>query len=267
MAELGSSKIYGDLNISNNLKVLGSAFINNLDVLDTVNFNVGRGDVYIENNANDNASGAGITLRVSLNPASGDPASVGSMFSIRSSGEALRLAVGQSETSTGSNDLRTNQVIASSFTGTGITDSRTSSSTTVLLSAKAMNDHRTSTDHDGRYFTSLPSHNIAFHSDATGITNSRTSTSTTLLLNAAGMNNHRTSGDHDSRYVQTSGDSITSLRVTDKFILGNSVKVQKYCSYFNSTQSGPIRIGYYTSNSSYDNIQIKGRVYVQSSSD
>ena len=64
----------------------------------TTTFNVGRGDVYFENNVNSNASGAGITLRTSANPA-GD----GSIFDVRSSGQATRLYVGQDLTSSGYN--------------------------------------------------------------------------------------------------------------------------------------------------------------------
>jgi|DEB0MinimDraft_10_1074344.scaffolds.fasta_scaffold00017_31 hypothetical protein len=64
----------------------------------TTTFNVGRGDVLFENNSNSNASGAGITLRTALNP-SGD----GSIFDVRSSGQAIRLFVGQDLTSSGYN--------------------------------------------------------------------------------------------------------------------------------------------------------------------
>ena len=65
----------------------------------TTTFNNGRGDVYFESNSNgSNDSGAGITLRTSSNP-SGD----GSIFDVRSSGEATRLYVGQDLTSSGYN--------------------------------------------------------------------------------------------------------------------------------------------------------------------
>lgn len=79
-----------------------------LDTLDSLQFlrsdtgdaiNVGRGDVFIESNANDNADGAGITLRTSANP------STGSMFAVRSSGQAPRLWVGQAVTSSGQNSF------------------------------------------------------------------------------------------------------------------------------------------------------------------
>jgi alpha-tubulin suppressor-like RCC1 family protein len=80
-------EVSGNLKVSNNLKVYGS---NNI-------FNVGRGDVYIENNALDNEDGAGITLRALANPTNG------SMFAVRSSGNAARLWVGQNVTSVGMN--------------------------------------------------------------------------------------------------------------------------------------------------------------------
>lgn len=75
------------------------------DTGDTIN--VGRGNVYIENNSNDNQNGAGITIRTSNNPAEGDIAQEGSIFAVRSSGHGPRLWVGQSLTTTGSNDFKT----------------------------------------------------------------------------------------------------------------------------------------------------------------
>jgi hypothetical protein len=59
----------------------------------TITMNVGRGDVYFENNTNDNASGSGITLRTPTNPGS-----TGSIFAVRSSGNGCRLWVGQDVT-------------------------------------------------------------------------------------------------------------------------------------------------------------------------
>lgn len=73
-------------------------------------FDVGRGVVHVENNADDNADGAGITFRAYTNPANGSPNDAnppGSILAVRSSGQALRLWVGQSVTSTGANDLET----------------------------------------------------------------------------------------------------------------------------------------------------------------
>ena len=63
-------------------------------------FNVGRGDVYFENNSLDDASGAGLTLRTSQNPSSD-----ASIFSVRSSGHMARLWVGQEFSSFGANDF------------------------------------------------------------------------------------------------------------------------------------------------------------------
>ncbi|WP_334061754.1 hypothetical protein [Limimaricola cinnabarinus] len=81
--------------------------------------NVGRGAVYIENHASDNQNGAGITLRPSSNPQDGDPGSAGAIFSIRSIGDLIRLWVGQSITSTGSNDFETKQIAANGISLTG----------------------------------------------------------------------------------------------------------------------------------------------------
>lgn len=70
-----------------------------IDRLGQLSINVGRGDVTLENNAYDNYDGAGITLRTQSNPVNG------SIFSVRSAGNANRLWVGQSHTSMGSNPL------------------------------------------------------------------------------------------------------------------------------------------------------------------
>lgn len=75
------------------------------DVGDSLN--VGRGDVYFENNTNDNQDGAGFTIRTSNNPGSGGEGSVGSIFAIRSSGGATRFWVGQSTVTTGGNNFQT----------------------------------------------------------------------------------------------------------------------------------------------------------------
>jgi alpha-tubulin suppressor-like RCC1 family protein len=85
----GDGYFRGDVKIDNNLIVYGTQNI----------FNVGRGDVYIENNAQDSVDGAGITIRASVNPSNGG----GSMFAVRSSGNACRLWVGQSITTVGAN--------------------------------------------------------------------------------------------------------------------------------------------------------------------
>jgi hypothetical protein len=62
-----------------------------------LNLDIGRGRVYFENNTNDNQDGAGVTLRTSSNPSSG------SIFAVRSSGQASRFWVGQNFTSSGMN--------------------------------------------------------------------------------------------------------------------------------------------------------------------
>jgi microcystin-dependent protein len=67
--------------------------------LGPVKINVGRGDVYIEENQYDNFNGAGLTIRTSSNPVEG------SIFSVRSSNNASRLWVGQNITSVPSNDF------------------------------------------------------------------------------------------------------------------------------------------------------------------
>ena len=67
--------------------------------LPAVKIDVGRGDVFIENNQYDNANGAGITIRTSSNPTEGN------IFSVRSNGNVSRLWVGQSITSSPFNDF------------------------------------------------------------------------------------------------------------------------------------------------------------------
>ncbi|MEO1852715.1 phage tail protein [Chromohalobacter sp.] len=73
---------------------------------------VGRGVVMIENHDQDNADGAGLTFRTTDNPGDGSPENVGAILAIRSSGDALRLWVGQSVTSTGDNDFETRNLKA-----------------------------------------------------------------------------------------------------------------------------------------------------------
>jgi hypothetical protein len=67
--------------------------------LGPVKINVGRGDVYIEENQYDNFNGAGLTIRTSSNPVEG------SIFSVRSFNNTSRLWVGQNITSVPSNDF------------------------------------------------------------------------------------------------------------------------------------------------------------------
>lgn len=63
-------------------------------------FNVGRGNVFLENNINDDSSGAGLTLRTTQNPAENAP-----IFSVRSAGDTGRLWVGQKSSNFGSNNF------------------------------------------------------------------------------------------------------------------------------------------------------------------
>ena len=73
-----------------------SARINSLGAL---SMDVGRGNVTFEDNDNDDTDGAGITIRTGNNPSN----TGGSIFAVRSSGQASRLWVGQDVTSVGYN--------------------------------------------------------------------------------------------------------------------------------------------------------------------
>jgi len=67
--------------------------------LSSSTINVGRGNVLLENNSNDNTDGAGVTLRTEVNPTDG------SIFAVRSAGNGARLWVGQSITTAGNNSF------------------------------------------------------------------------------------------------------------------------------------------------------------------
>lgn len=67
--------------------------------LGPIKINVGRGDVYFEENQYDNFNGAGLTIRTSSNPVEG------SIFSVRNVGGSSKLWVGQSITSVPFNDF------------------------------------------------------------------------------------------------------------------------------------------------------------------
>ena len=84
--------------------------------MEAFTLNVGRGSVYFENNAHDNVSGAGLTIRTSSNPGTES-----SMFAVRASGNASRLWVGQYITTPGWNDFY------AGFTGTSGGEGTTSS--------------------------------------------------------------------------------------------------------------------------------------------
>jgi hypothetical protein len=96
---------YGNVNIASaGLQINGTTVIDSSRQLTNISaiiglqtLNVGRGDVYFENNSNSNADGAGITLRTGTNP------STGSIFDVRSSGQACRFFSGQSITTAGIN--------------------------------------------------------------------------------------------------------------------------------------------------------------------
>jgi hypothetical protein len=88
----GTTVIDSSRNLTNIAKITGNSSSGG-----TTTFNVGRGDVYFENNTYSNANGAGITLRTSSNP------TTGSIFDVRSSGQACRFFVGQSITTAGDN--------------------------------------------------------------------------------------------------------------------------------------------------------------------
>ncbi len=93
--------VNGPVTCSSDLTVNGSVTCSSdLTVNGSVTCNVGRGDVYFENNSYDeDGIGSGLTLRPSQNP------STGSIFAIRSSGQSCRLWVGQNITTTGANDF------------------------------------------------------------------------------------------------------------------------------------------------------------------
>lgn len=84
----------GTTNPVNSFEVVGSTKLDGL-----TKFDIGRGEVRFENNGNDSQDGSGITLRTVNNPY------LGSIFSVRSSGHAARLWVGQNFTTTGANDF------------------------------------------------------------------------------------------------------------------------------------------------------------------
>ena len=95
-------KLYSDASASFNLKIedlLSGARRLEIDNNGRFTFNVGRGDVYFEDNDNDDTDGSGLTLRTSSNPTN----SGGSIFTVRSSGQAARLWVGQDITSVPNN--------------------------------------------------------------------------------------------------------------------------------------------------------------------
>jgi len=111
MNSLDGWKLYSDASASFNFKIedlLSGARRLEIDNNGRFTFNVGRGDVYFEDNDNDDTDGSGLTLRTSSNPTN----SGGSIFCVRSSGQAARLWVGQDITS-----VPNNKFGAGNFTG------------------------------------------------------------------------------------------------------------------------------------------------------
>ena len=94
--ETGNNIYYNDGNVG-----IGIASpLHKLHLVGNTCMKVGnRSEVYFEDNNYDNADGGGITLRTSLNPTNG------SIFAVRSSGQAARLWVGQDLTSVAYNDF------------------------------------------------------------------------------------------------------------------------------------------------------------------
>jgi hypothetical protein len=64
----------------------------------TIPINIGRGVVNLENNSYENVDGSGLTIRPLTNPVDG------AMLSVRSSGQACRLWIGQGLSSFGQNN-------------------------------------------------------------------------------------------------------------------------------------------------------------------
>ena len=100
--------IVGNEIIENHTLGLSSTFINTVngkqDLLNkgsNITVNVGRGNVYLENNANDNVNGSGLTLRTASNPGNGG----GNIFGVRSSDQICRLWVGNEITTPGDNSF------------------------------------------------------------------------------------------------------------------------------------------------------------------
>ena len=98
--------IVGHEIIENHTLGLSSTFINTVngkqDLLNkgsNIRVNVGRGNAYLESNANDNVNGSGLTLRTSSNPGNGG----GNIFGVRSSDQICRLWVGNEITTPSAN--------------------------------------------------------------------------------------------------------------------------------------------------------------------
>lgn len=85
------------LNKGINFNITGTGY--GLHGLAKSTIDVGRGKVTLENNSADNANGAGITLKTTVNP------TTGSIFSVRNSTNAAKLWAGEAFTSSGVNSF------------------------------------------------------------------------------------------------------------------------------------------------------------------
>jgi len=173
------------------------------DAGDTIN--VGRGDVYIENNSDDNQNGAGITIRTSSNPNDGSEGSVGSIFAIRSSGGLSRLWVGQTETTTGYNNFVTNNAeINGNISVTGTVDGRDVSADGVKLD---------------------------------GIENNATTDQTKADIDALNINADQVDGLEASQFLRSdTGDTINgNLTIAANYYMSNNSNI--FHAYNSNTQT------------------------------
>ena len=108
LEQIIDNEVVGNEILENHMLGLSHTFINTVngkqDLLNkgsNITVNVGRGNVYLENNANDNVNGSGLTLRTSSNPGNGG----GNIFGVRSSDQICRLWVGNEITTPGDNSF------------------------------------------------------------------------------------------------------------------------------------------------------------------
>ena len=108
LEQIMENVVVGNEILGNHFLGLSQTFLNTVDgkqdLLNkcrNITFNVGRGNVYLENNANDNVNGSGLTLRTSSNPGNGG----GNIFGVRSSDQICRLWVGNEITTPGENSF------------------------------------------------------------------------------------------------------------------------------------------------------------------
>ena len=108
LEQIIDNEVVGNEILENHFLGLSQTFLNTVngkqDLLNkgsNITVNVGRGNVYLENNANDNVNGSGLTLRTSSNPGNGG----GNIFGVRSSDQICRLWVGNEITTPGDNSF------------------------------------------------------------------------------------------------------------------------------------------------------------------